>query len=126
MPLEKKQVLPNLFRYVCDSCSFDWPRTPVKEGDLPPPPAHSCPNENRPAPKPVPEEQEKVISESTKPRPRTICVAFTPIGFAFASPILGREAGAVNLQQVCEREPDLGADPGARDIQTAEDAEIEA
>src|SRR5258708_32444998 len=63
MSLEKRQVFPNLFRYVCDSCPFDWPRTPVKESDLPPPPTHACPNENRPDLKVVLEEQER--SEST-------------------------------------------------------------
>lgn len=82
MPLEKKQVFPNLFRYVCDSCSFDWPRTPVKESDLPPPPAHSCPNENRPDPKPVPVEQEKVISESAKPRPVAVCTRCGAVSYA--------------------------------------------
>ena len=82
MPLEKKQVFPNLFRYVCDSCSFDWPRTPVKEGDLPPPPAHSCPNENRPDPKPVPQEQEKVTTESTKPRPVAVCTRCGAVSYA--------------------------------------------
>ena len=68
MSLEKKEVFPNLFRYVCDSCPFDWPRTPVKESDLPPPPAHSCPNENRSDAKPVLEEQERGTSESATPK----------------------------------------------------------
>jgi hypothetical protein len=83
MALEKRQVFPNLFRYVCDSCPFDWPRTPVKESDLPPPPAHSCPTDNRPDPetdlKPVPEEQKREKDqkretvESTKPKPVAVC-----------------------------------------------------
>jgi hypothetical protein len=73
MPLEKKQVFPNLFRYVCDSCSFDWPRTPVKESDLPPPPSHACANANRPEPKAGVEDQEKKTSEGTKPRPVAVC-----------------------------------------------------
>ena len=86
MALEKKQVFPNLFRYVCDSCSFDWPRTPVKESDLPPPPTHSCPNENRPEQKParepVREEQEKKTSESTKPRPVAVCTRCGAVSYA--------------------------------------------
>jgi len=69
MPLEKRQVFPNLFRYVCDSCLFDWPRTPVKESELPPSPTHSCPNENRPDLNAVLEEQERRTSGSTSPSP---------------------------------------------------------
>jgi hypothetical protein len=86
MSLEKKQVFPNLFRYVCDSCSFDWPRTPVKESDLPPPPSHSCPNENRPelkpAREPVHEEEEKKTGESTKPRPVAVCTRCGAVSYA--------------------------------------------
>ena len=70
--LEKRQVFPNLFRYVCDSCSFDWPRTPVKESELPPPPTHSCRNQNRPGPKAV-EEQETRHNASPKPKPVAVC-----------------------------------------------------
>lgn len=93
MPLEKRQVFPNLFRYVCDSCPFDWPRTPVKESDLPPPPAHACPNENRPEAKAVRselkavlEKQEKKTSESTregtKPRPVAVCTRCGAVSYA--------------------------------------------
>jgi hypothetical protein len=82
MSLEKRQVFPDLFRYVCDSCPFDWPRTPVKESDLPPPPTHSCPNENRPDLKPVLEEQEKRTSESTRPKPVAVCTRCGAISYA--------------------------------------------
>src|SRR5437762_5774741 len=82
MPLEKKQVFPNLFRYVCDSCSFDWPRTPVKESDLPPPPAHSCPKENQTDRKAVLEEQEGKTSENTKPRPVAVCTRCGAVSYA--------------------------------------------
>ena len=44
MPLEKREVLPNRFRYVCSTCSFAWPTTLVPESELPPPPKHSCGN----------------------------------------------------------------------------------
>ena len=73
MPLEKKQVFPNLFRYVCDSCSFDWPRTPVKESELPSPPAHSCQNQNRPQPRAAVEEQETGVNASSRPKPVAVC-----------------------------------------------------
>jgi len=82
MPLEKKQVFPNLYRYVCDSCPFDWPRTPVKESDLPAPPAHACPNENRPDAKPLLEEQEKKPGESTKPKPVAVCTRCGALSYA--------------------------------------------
>jgi hypothetical protein len=96
MSLEKKEVFPNLFRYVCDSCPFDWPRTPVKESDLPPPPAHSCPNENQPDLKPVLAEQERGTSESTapksestgpksesaRPRPVAVCTRCSAVSYA--------------------------------------------
>jgi len=96
MSLEKKEVFPNLFRYVCDSCPFDWPRTPVKESDLPPPPAHSCPNEDQPGLKPVLEEQERGTSESagpksesaapksesTKPKPVAVCTRCGAVSYA--------------------------------------------
>lgn len=73
MPLEKKQVFPNLFRYVCDSCSFDWPRTPVKESELPPAPAHSCRNQNRPETKAVVEEPATSDTRSARPKPVAVC-----------------------------------------------------
>jgi hypothetical protein len=82
MSLEKKQVFPNLFRYVCDSCSFDWPRTPMKESDLPPPPSHSCPNENRPELKPALEEPGKKNGENTKPRPVAVCTRCGAVSYA--------------------------------------------
>jgi hypothetical protein len=73
MPLEKRQILPNRFRYVCDSCSFDWPRTPVEESELPPPPPHSCRNQNQPEPKAVVEEQDKRAYASARPKPVAVC-----------------------------------------------------
>ena len=82
MSLEKTQVFPDLFRYVCDSCPFDWPRTPVKESELPPPPAHSCPNEKRPDLKAVPEEQEKSASGSTRPKPVAVCTRCGAVSYA--------------------------------------------
>jgi hypothetical protein len=82
MPLEKKQVFPNLFRYVCDGCSFDWPRTPVKESELPPPPRHACPNENLAETKAVPKEQERKAGGSTKPRPVTVCTRCGAVSYA--------------------------------------------
>jgi hypothetical protein len=42
MSLEKREIFPNRFRYVCATCSFNWPRTPLPESELPPPPRHSC------------------------------------------------------------------------------------
>ena len=92
MPLERKQVFPNLFRYVCDRCPFDWPRTPVKESELPPPPSHACPNENQPEAKPapqepvpeevVPQEQEKKAGGNTKPRPVAVCTRCGAVSYA--------------------------------------------
>src|SRR2546430_17726909 len=82
MPLEKKQVFPNLYRYVCDSWPLDWPRTPGKESDLPPPPAHACPSENKPHAKPGLEEQEKKPSESTKPKPVAVCTRCGAVSYA--------------------------------------------
>ena len=73
MPLEKKQVLPDLFRYVCDSCSFDWPRTPVKESELPPPPAHSCRDQNRAETNAVVEEPETRDTGSARLKPVAVC-----------------------------------------------------
>src|SRR5258708_35612399 len=73
MALEKKQVLPNRFRYVCDSCPFEWPRTPMKESELLPPPTHSCPNKDRPEMKAILEKQEKRASGSTRPKPVAVC-----------------------------------------------------
>jgi hypothetical protein len=62
----------------------------VKESDLPPPPSHSCPNENRPelkaahepAREPVHEEEEKKTSESTKPRPVAVCTRCGAVSYA--------------------------------------------
>jgi hypothetical protein len=82
MPLEKREVFPNLFRYVCDSCPFDWPRTPVKESELPPPPAHSCPIEDRPKPKAVPQEQESRSSVNTRPKPVAVCTRCGAVSYA--------------------------------------------
>ena len=82
MPLEKRQILPNRFRYVCDSCSFDWPRTPVKDSELPPPPTHSCRSENRTALKAVVEEQEKVDNESTRPKPVAVCTRCGAVSYS--------------------------------------------
>jgi hypothetical protein len=82
MPLEKRQILPNRFRYACGSCSFDWPRTPVAESELPPPPAHLCRNQNQPEPNAVLEEQEKRTSESTRPKPVAVCTRCGAISYA--------------------------------------------
>src|SRR5438132_13352125 len=82
MPLEKKQVFPNLFRYVCDSCPFDWPRTPVKESDLPPPPTHVCPNEDRPELKAVSKEQDTRTTESTRPKHVAVCTCWGAVAYA--------------------------------------------
>src|SRR5258707_12173231 len=82
MSLEKRQVFPNLFRYVCDSCPFDWPRTPVKESDLPPPPTHLCPNEKPPDQKAVLGEQERRTSESTRPKPVAVCTRCGAVSYA--------------------------------------------
>jgi len=82
MSLEKRQVFPNLFRYVCDSCPFDWPRTPVKESDLPPPPTHACPNENRVDLKAVLKEQEIGTSESTRPKPVAVCTRCGAVSYS--------------------------------------------
>src|SRR6266852_3836416 len=82
MPLEKRQVFPNLFSYVCDSCPFDWPRTPVIESELPPPPTHSCPNANQPKPKADLQGQESKSSESTRPRPVAVCTRCGAVSYA--------------------------------------------
>ena len=82
MPLEKREIFPNLFRYVCDSCSFDWPRTPVKESELPPPPTHSCPNQNQPELKAALEQQETRANGSTKPKPVAVCTRCGAVSFA--------------------------------------------
>src|SRR6266853_6286552 len=82
MPLEKKQVLPNMFRYVCDSCPFDWPRTPLTESELPLPPTHSCPNENRPNEKAILEEEGKQASGSIKPKPVSVCTRCGAVSYA--------------------------------------------
>lgn len=73
MPLEKRQVLPNRFRYVCDSCSFDWPRTPVKESELPAPPAHSCRKQIRTESKASVDVPKTSVNEGTRPRPVAVC-----------------------------------------------------
>jgi hypothetical protein len=82
MPLEKRQIFPNRFRYVCDSCSFGWPRTPVKESELPPPPTHSCPIQNRPELKAVLEEQGTTANGSTKPKPVAVCTRCGAVSYA--------------------------------------------
>lgn len=92
MPLEKRQILPDRFRYACDSCSFDWPRTPVKESELPPPPAHSCRNQSPTEPKPVVEErvvEERVVeerrtkdNESARPKPVAVCTRCGAVSYA--------------------------------------------
>jgi hypothetical protein len=82
MSLEKRQVFPDLFRYVCDSCPFDWPRTPVRESELPPPPTHSCSHENRPDLKAVLEEQERSASGSTRPQPVAVCTRCGAVSYA--------------------------------------------
>ena len=82
MSIEKSQVFPNLFRYVCDSCPFDWPRTPVKESELPPSPTHSCPNENRPDLNAVLEEQERRTNGSTRPKPVAVCTRCGAVSYA--------------------------------------------
>jgi len=103
MPLEKRQVFSNLFRYVCNSCPFDWPRTPVKESELPPPPTHSCPNENRPDLNAVLEEKERRTSGSTRPKPVAVCtrcgaVSYTPnlINGQCAQMVPGKRCVGVN------------------------------
>ena len=82
MPLEKRQILPNLFRYVCDSCSFDWPRTPVRESELPPPPTHSCPNQNRTELKAVVEEQETRDKGGARRKPAAVCTRCGAVSYA--------------------------------------------
>src|SRR6202521_3644711 len=82
MSLEKRQGFPNLCRYGWDSCPFDWPRTPVKESDLPAPPTHSCPNEHQPDLKAVLEEQERRTSESTRPKPVAVCTRCGAVSYA--------------------------------------------
>jgi hypothetical protein len=82
MPLEKRQILPNLFRYVCDSCSFDWPRTPVKESELPPPPAHSCQSQNRPELKAVVVARETRDRDKTRPKPVAVCTRCGAVSYA--------------------------------------------
>jgi hypothetical protein len=69
MPLEKRKIFPNRFRYVCDPCSFGWPRTPVNESELPPPPAHSCQSQNRPELKAVVVARETRDSDTTRLSP---------------------------------------------------------
>src|SRR5260221_14468146 len=82
MALEKKQVLPDRFRYVCDSCPFEWPRTPMKESELLPPPTHSCPNKDRPEMKASLEKQEKRASGSTRPKPVAVCTRCGGVSYA--------------------------------------------
>src|SRR5579885_1133324 len=48
MSLEKREIFRNRFRYVCATCSFNWPRTPLPESELPPPPRHSCRGASQP------------------------------------------------------------------------------
>src|SRR5690348_2265422 len=73
MPLEKRQVFPDRFRYVCDSCSFDWPRTPVKESELPPPPKHVCRKPKSKEAQPTIEKQETKETAGAKPKPVALC-----------------------------------------------------
>ena len=82
MALEKKQVLPKRFRYVCDSCPFEWPRTPVKESELLPPPTHSCPNKGRPDMKAILEKHEKRANGSTRPKPVAVCTRCGGVSYA--------------------------------------------
>ncbi len=82
MALEKKQVLPNRFRYKCDNCPFEWPRTRVKESELLPPPTHSCPNKDRPDMKAIVEKHEKRASGSTRPRPVAVCTRYGEVSYA--------------------------------------------
>lgn len=82
MPLEKRQIFPNLFRYVCDTCSFAWPRTPVADSELPPPPAHSCRIQNPPEPITGPGAPERKNSEGAKPKPVAVCTRCGALSYA--------------------------------------------
>jgi hypothetical protein len=82
MTLDKRQILPDRFRYVCDSCSFDWPRTPVKESELPPPPTHACRNQNRTELKAVIEEHETKDKGSERPKPVAVCTRCGAVSYA--------------------------------------------
>lgn len=82
MPLEKKQVLANLFRYVCDSCAFDWPRTPVTESELPLPPAHSCRKEDRTESKASVDVQETRANASARPKPVAVCTRCGAVSYS--------------------------------------------
>jgi len=43
MALVKIQLYPGMFIYRCDSYPFEYPKNPVKEGELPMPPSgHQC------------------------------------------------------------------------------------
>lgn len=47
MALQLIEPNPGHFGYKCDSCGFEFPKDPVSEIELGPPPAHDCPNEGR-------------------------------------------------------------------------------
>ena len=72
MSLEKREVFPNRFRYVCLACPFMWPRTPVPEAELPSPPKHSCPKKGQDNPDSGEQTGHKAEPD-VKPRPVGIC-----------------------------------------------------
>lgn len=99
--LEKKQVFPNLFRYVCDSCSFDWPRTPVKESELPRPPAHSCRNQNRPPQQPKAVIQEPEVRDSGGPRPKPVAVCTRCGAVSYETKLINGQCGQIVAGKRC-------------------------
>lgn len=99
MALEKRQIFPNLFRYVCDSCPFEWPRTPVRESELPPPPTHSCRNQNRPELKAVVEEHDTRDSEGPKPKPVAVCTRCGSV--SYAANLINGQCGQVVAGKRC-------------------------
>jgi hypothetical protein len=54
----------------------------MKESELPPPPSHACPNENRPETKEVPKGQERNAIGSAKPRPVAVCTRCGMVSYA--------------------------------------------
>jgi len=75
----------------------------MKESDLPLPPSHSCPNENRPELKPALEEQGKKNGENTKPRPVAVCTRCAAVSYAqnlingqCAQTVVGKRCVGVN------------------------------
>lgn len=72
MPLEKREIFPDRFRYVCGTCTFMWPSTPVPEPELPPPPKHRCPNTTQVEMKRSLAAPQK-IREEVMPRPVSVC-----------------------------------------------------